>query len=502
MQLKLKTLFLLIFVFAIILVFWFAYFNYNKNYQFLLDKQSRQIASTAHLLQDQMINSYHRAYIDMAQSESENLAKLYWLSKQIAKSKNYSLKDLKQQINKNVKNATIDIFLINKNYVVFDTTYQPDLNLDFHIIPAALEAINDVYFGKLKYDISKPMYIYGNTQNITLKKYFLIKPKELDFMVQIGVSHNSFDGAKMDEEIKSKLPNILSYDLYSIFKEKQPKNFNNVVSIISSNISKYSETKLNKTDYYKIIMNEQRFEKTYEKITGQKYTTDPKKVYATMLNELNKHNNMIVVNNGVTSTLVLPINLYIPYVDKYWQPTRFLIAHIDNTKLIKEVHDFQIINILYLSLFVAIFIAILVVVYLRILQPLFLMQDLMLKKEKIDTKTINQCKNELGDVMMTYNKLVDDLEEEIHANKTLLENLKNFTSNSVHQLKTPMSAMGIYLEMLKNIPKGDAIKDNLKSSLLMINHIHDTLSYKLQKEDVQFEPQNVNISSLLSHQIQ
>lgn len=478
----------------------FTYFNYSKNYQLLMDKQSKEIALTGHLLQDQMINGFHGAYVDMIASEQDDLKKLYWVADQIVKSKKYSLEDLKKQINQNVQNKTIDIFLINKDYVVFETTYPPDLNLNFHIIPAVLDTLDDIYFGRREYDISKPIYVYGNIDNITLKKYFLIKPKELDFMIQIGITHSSFDGIQTDNAIKMKIPNILSYDLYSVYKNNQTQNLDNFIPILSSNIMQCSKSGMSKNDYY---TNELRigFEKNYEIITGKKYSKDVKLDYAEIINTLKKHNNLFVSNNGATSTLVLPINLYTPYIDKYWQPTKFLIVKIDNTNLIKELRDFQIINILYLGLFVGIFILILLLVYFKILRPLFAMQELMLKKEKINDEMIDDSQNEFGDVMATYNKLFDNLEQEIATNKTLLENLKNFTSNSIHQLKTPMSVMSIYLDMLKSIPKDEEIKDSIKSSILMINHIHDTLSYKLQKDSVQFNPEDVNISDVLINQV-
>ena len=478
----------------------FTYFNYSKNYQLLMDKQSKEIAISGHLLQDQMINGFHAAYVDMIASEKDDLKKLYWVADQIVKSKKYSLEDLKKQINQNVQNKTIDIFLINKDYVVFDTTYPPDLRLDFHVIPAALDTLDDIYFGRREYDISKPIYVYANVENVTLKKYFLIKPKELDFMVQIGITHSSFDGIKADNAIKMKIPNVLSYDLYSVYKKNQPRNLNNFIPILSSNIMQCSKSGVTKTDYYTTALRI-GFEKTYETITGKKFSKDVNVDYAEIINTLKRYNNLFVLNNGITSTLVLPINLYTPYIDKYWQPTKFLIVKIDNTNLIKELREFQIVNILYLGLFVGIFILILLLVYFKILQPLFAMQELMLKKEKINDEMIYGSQNELGDVMMTYNNLFDNLEQEIATNKTLLENLKNFTSNSIHQLKTPMSVMNIYLDMIKSIPKNEEIKDNIKSSILMINHIHDTLSYKLQRDSVQFNPEDVNISDVLINQV-
>ena len=56
--------------------------------------------------------------------------------------------------------------------------------------------------------------------------------------------------------------------------------------------------------------------------------------------------------------------------------------------------------------------------------------------------------------------------------------------------------------MIKDSFASNEIKDNIKSSIIMMDHIHNTLAYKIQKDYVDFPPENINISETLKRQIE
>jgi signal transduction histidine kinase len=443
----------------------------------------------------------------MLKNESSNLNKLYYVADQISKNKDYSLESIKREINSDVENQVLDIFLINKNFVVFDTTYAPDMNLDFKNMPIALATVKDVYSGQKKFDISKTILTFKVNNNFALKKYFLIKPKELDFMVQIGIEYDSFESKKIDSQIKKIMPNIINYDMYTFFKKGTLKNITGTARLLSSEEFKFLKQGDSKNDYYKkfgLDSINPDFKKIYEDAVGQKYSTDNSLVYKNLIQTLEKNKNVIILNgkNKKTSTILIPVNFYKEYLDKYLNEVIFFTMTIDNSEFIREVNNFKIINIGYLSLFLLIFIIVGLVVYNKILTPLIEMKSLMNERKKIDKSLIDKSKNELGDVMLAYNELFDKLEKESFINKTLLENLKTFASNSIHQLKTPMSVINIYLGMIKDSLVSNEIKDNINSSIIMMNHIQNTLAYKIQKDYVDFPAENINISEILRRQIE
>lgn len=65
-----------------------------------------------------------------------------------------------------------------------------------------------------------------------------------------------------------------------------------------------------------------------------------------------------------------------------------------------------------------------------------------------------------------------------------------------------MSVINIYLGMIKDSLASNEIKDNINSSIIMMNHIQNTLAYKIQKDYVDFPPENINISEILRRQIE
>lgn len=418
----------------------FYYFHYKNHLNLLLDRQAGQTAINAHFAKDKIVDIFHNIHNDMQKNESKDLDKLYFVANQISQNKNYSLQSIKKEINANITNKTIDIFLINKDFVVFDTTYPPDMNLDFHNIPNTLKTMNEIYYGQRPFDISKPIFNFSIKDNTLLKKYFLIKPKELDFMVQIGIAYNSFDSKIMNTEIKKIIPNIVNYEMYAFFKTSTFQNTHIDTLIFSSDRLEFLKQGNSKNEYFKKHRDNHapypNFKKIYEEIVHQKYPNDHYLAYENMINVLQANKNVIILNNlNNSSTIVIPVNFYKNYLDKYMNEVVFFVLTIDNALLTQEINHFKMVNIGYLLLCLFIFILVGFIIHNKIFNPLANMQYLMNQRKKINQDLIDKSKNELGDVMLTYNELFDKLEKESFTNKTLLENLKTFASNSIHQLK-------------------------------------------------------------------
>ena len=93
-----------------------------------------------------------------------------------------------------------------------------------------------------------------------------------------------------------------------------------------------------------------------------------------------------------------------------------------------------------------------------------------------------------------------ELKKQVDINDELLSNFKVFTANAVHQIRVPLTVVNIYLDMIeKDI--ASTTKDEMKSALLTMEHIYDTLAYKVQKDYLEFKPIKLDISELLRKKI-
>ena len=91
--------------------------------------------------------------------------------------------------------------------------------------------------------------------------------------------------------------------------------------------------------------------------------------------------------------------------------------------------------------------------------------------------------------------LVDDKTKDLDF---LLSNFKIFTANSIHQVRIPLTVINLYNDMLEN----GEIKNNIKSSLVIMEHIYDNLSYKVRKDYLEFTKEKINLSQLIKDRIE
>jgi len=164
-------------------------------------------------------------------------------------------------------------------------------------------------------------------------------------------------------------------------------------------------------------------------------------------------------------------------------------------------NEFDLVSII---LFI-VFIAILNILYIRyrISKPFDYLLQQMKNKDAIDIKQLHN-NFEFEKVSQLYEEL-RKMQLEIEAkNEQLKVDNKDFILSSIHQLKTPLSAILMNIELLEMTNKADNLQEfisQIKASVDMLNLNSQELVYLSMKDDVEYKITKVAISKLLKERV-
>lgn len=393
---------------------------------------------------------------------------------------------LKKRLENNKKGIYYNIFIINSNFVIENTTFAPDMNLDFRIIPDAFKIVKKTYLNPEYIDLSS---VKDDATSHDYKRYILQHSKSGDYLIQLGLSleiTNSINNvtANMSKEI----PSLLSSEIFSIYHdEDMDDSIYQVWSEKYTNMTK--QDRLRSRDVYKYFMSKFDHE---DKIDKKDYK---KKIF-----EFANHNEYkdiyIYKNNKYIHRVMMP---FYSYINADEGTVHVLVLEFDETQAKEIVKNMNMISTTLWVLFIVIGLLMIVLINNRIIKPISILQSKMKKKDPVDRDIILKNSDEISSMMSIYNQLLIDLKREITSNEELLEEFKIFTGNAIHQVRTPISVIKIALEMIETESK-DAILQ-IESSLISIEHMYDSLAYSLQEESVDFIAEELDLSKLLQERI-
>ncbi len=401
--------------------------------------------------------------------------------------KKFNLEPLKKELNKLSENARFDILIIDEDYVIRNTTYKTDMNLDFRMIPLALKTLKKVYSKPGFIDVST---ISGDAVSNEYKQYIVQRAKgSKNFLVQVSMS--LVDGANIEnfiKDIKNQIPNLLSSKVYYIPFDKE--EIFDVEVVWSQNFTNYTKMEMLKErdSYDKFIKyfddtNKIRKSTFIDSITAFLEKNTYKDLYS-IQDEKYIHHVMLPFNSFMNISTNSRYMLYLEFDESQAKAT------IDK------------INILTAIIWLVLALLVVVTIYLvnrRIIKPIELLKRNMKVKKSIDMKLLDSQNDEISSMSFTYNQLLQDLKTEIESNEELLEQFKTFTANTIHQVRTPVSIIKIALEMIDTTNQEALLQ--IKASLVSIEHMYDSLSYTLNRERISFEKKYLDISSLLQQRI-
>jgi len=185
--------------------------------------------------------AYEYSKYDTEIIQAFNLAKNYFEKN----GRDASLIKLKQQLDNINDKAYYHIYLIDKNYIIKNTTYTPDINLDFHLLPETLKTLNKVFNNPNYIDLSS---VISDMINNSHKKYIVQKAKNQDYLIQISFNLKNYsDTSTFMNNMSKQIPNIIDTSVYLVFLENIQKiNFN-----LSKNYTKKNKLKkINEENLY------------------------------------------------------------------------------------------------------------------------------------------------------------------------------------------------------------------------------------------------------------
>ena len=486
-RMTIKGLFYTLIVFAIVVAVVYISVNYiymKNTVAKSLHNESINKAYYATKKLTELNDKVARAYSDAKEDMYDSLKQAQKYLKD--NGRKASLDELKKQIEKNRDGIYYHIYIINKDFVIENTTFAPDMGLDFHIVPDALKDLKKAYLDPAHIDLSS---IKNDAVTNDYKRYILQRSLSGDFLVQLSLNLDKGNSVKdFSTNMSKSIPALLSSEIYSIYSDENI--YDNIHLVWSQNyINMTKADRLLKRDVYDFFMSK----------------FDPK-------NRLSKNNFKENIFEFVEKDQYKDFYFYKDnqYIHQVMMPfysylntdegsVEILSLEFDETQAKEIIRNMNIINI-FIWITLAIFAYVVIrLINSRIIKPVAMLQLKMKNKDSVERDIILKNSDEISSMMHIYNQLLLDLNREIITNEELLEQFKDFTGNAIHQIRTPLSVIKIVLEMIETKNR-DAILQ-IESSLISIEHMYDSLAYGLQKNEIEFIAQKLDFSKLLEERI-
>lgn len=399
---------------------------------------------------------------------------------------NTSLSALQKKLQENKEGLSYHIYIINSDYVITNTTYEPDFGLDFHVVPDALPFLEKTYLNPDYIDLSS---IKDDGISHDYKRYILQRSKSGDYLVQLSLTiKGNNDVSEFSTNLSKRTPTLINSALYSIYNDSYKNEYIHLVwSEEYRKMTKKDRLLVrNVTD---IFMN--KFD-SENKIKSEEYKKD---IFEFVANGTYR-DSYFYRDKQYIHRVMMPMYSHINADEK---TVHILSLEFDESQAKETIGNMKLLNVV---VWILIFVLTLVLVFLlhyRIIKPISILQSKMKNKNSVEKNILLNNNDEISSMMFIYNQLLIDLNREIISNEELLEQFKIFTSNAIHQIRTPVSVIKIALEMIETENK-DAVLQ-IKSSLISIEHMYDSLAYTLHEEDLEFSAEKLDFSKLLQERI-
>ena len=379
-------IFQIILSFVLFLFLGLTYNTFKNEYQ---KDINNYIQSEVMIHKKEILSSIENATLKLSK-QKEYFKSIHFETLQLLQgNQNLDLEELKREIRSKYLAANIDLelFLIDKNYVIYKTTFEKDLGFNLSIVTEAKNYLDrTTKDGKIYISDS----VSTDALDMKYKLYSYSKLKD-GFYLELGFVDNTIvNGVESLLNKNSKESNQLT--LYNVSKDDKQYYYYSMNQRNSA---------ISKEDYYK----------SFTKVPLGEVTKD---------NVINcvKEKKEFYQRFG---------NIYRVYT-KVFDENIFKILGFDNIVMELNIDITDKVNFMqsYTKFFIFTFILILVILILlfifvqkRFTNPTEIISKSLNDSKKIDDKSIIMLDNELSDIAKKYNKLFDELQEEIELNKNL-----------------------------------------------------------------------------------
>lgn len=446
----------------------FTYLSYEKQYQKDIDEYVKQevqikkeeilkaIKEAAYKIKQQkkLYLKIHQTALDILKKDSS--MDLYFVKKRLVEQ--FDLENIK-----------IELFLIDKTYTIYKTTFPKDLGFNLSVIIDAKDMLDKTTKDKKIHiadivsvdslDLSYNIYTYSYLNNSTYL--------ELGFI---------------NKEIINPLPSIIS------------SNPNITIYTIENDNKNWS--------YYRIsikkdIKSKKQLYKNQERFPIGKTSYGNKIIDSHLLHKTFK------INNGNIVRVITPL-----YNEKMYsqigRENLIMDIRIDIADKLEILNKTK--NIFILSLMAISILLMLIFLFIKknFTKKIDIIVDSINQHTKITDPSLLNNNDELSIVSKEYNKLFESLNKEIHINKELLAENKRFIADTVHQIRTPLTNIMMNSEMIEITMKDDRVSnfiDQINASINMLTNSYEDLSYILSYDNIEYKATKISVSDIVNKRI-
>ena len=474
-NLKLKTkLYLFQIVLSTVLFIFLGLNYYSYQYQFKKDIDT-YVKNEITVHKKEILTSINRVNKEF-EKRKQLIYDIHQYALEIVRNDiNINLSQLQQKLKEKFhleNNLEIEIYLIDKSYTIYKTTFPKDLGFNLSIAADAKG-----YLDKTSVDGKICVSEFASTDSMNMEyKLYTYSKLTSDKYLELGF-----------------VDNRLNNNSVALIAQNIDLNSKLTIYNVGKNEKEYYYYEMNFQNEYK---NKEDFFKTVKRFPLNQTNNDP-------ILKTQKENNSIIIDNGDTQISYSNI-----FNDNMYKVLGFenLVMKLeidisDKKEFIQNYQQMFIISLIVISL-------LLVILYIFIqksfTKPIDTITQSLNNTQKVDDKSILSLDNELSTISKKYNTLFDKLSNEIDLNQKLLNENKRFIADTVHQLRTPLTNIMMSSEMVKKFQKDDSITsfiDKIDSSINMLSNSYEDLAYITTADTIEYKPNRIDLSSMLNKRI-
>ncbi len=394
------------------------------------------------------------------------------------KDENITLAHLKSRIRShfNLQHVDIDFYIINKDYVITDATFEKDIGLDFKKIPD----------GKMTLDKAS-------------------KDNEIHIAKNVAIDY-------MDATFKLYACAKVNNDKYLEMAFIDPFTYNKLRTRIA-NISKSTGNRITLFRIRSTTSNEEYYEDilSTENISNKKEWNDALKKFP-----LNNVTDNRVINAKRQNTIIRDdekiengmVSIYVPILTKENDPSlgynNFVMKlEIDISEYMTQWQENENIFILVsLSLLILMLLLYFFIKY-HFYIPITAITEKLENEVKIDDPVLLNKNDEFGVLSNQYNLLYSKLQDQVKNNRLLLNENKLFITDMVHQIRTPLTVImtNTSLIEMKTKEKVSSYIAQINSAINMLSNSYEDLSYIISNDTIEYKPTEIDLTDFLHERV-
>jgi len=473
---SINQIILLFFFFFFLTISIIVYIQYYRSKEILFNNFINKHKIEALIIKDKFKKIFDKALYIYKIHEKLNIKNTFRLN-EFYHNGYFDLKRAAKVLNSTLDIGKYEIFQINRNYIIINGTYSPDIGYDLGKFLAYRKVLDDVFNGKEKIDRS---YIHLDIASKNLKKYYLIRSSDGKYLLQLAYVLDIYPQLKkIYKFVKPALNDLKVYfvDKYLVYPINFNKRFDKKLPV--TKLWNYSKNFLLYFSDKKQISNKSNIE-----------------ILNYIISIFNKHGNIIYkIKNNRLKIFVLIDGI----VNN--KNNRLIIETDFETNTFKHYQERLFIDLLIILSILALFTTLMYFFAKKyFVNDLNLLADAFKKNKKCEMK--DSFIKEMSELKKSYNELFEKLNYEINKNKELLFLNRRFIVDTIHQIRTPLNVILLNTELLRDSCNENEILDEIEAAISMLSNSYEDLAYISSNDVVEYKAANINVSNVLKERIE